>query len=307
MTGPPLSFSIGLHRRRAGRRCSPGWRRPPCSSATPGGRRWCWRARGCPPTGCSRRAASGRTATPPRSRPPSATRTTPTAGRRPARGQGAAALRPRGVDHRPLPRPSPAAPHAAVRGDPAARALGAGQPAARRRRQRRRLLRPWRARSNAGRLDLGGVTVYAFAAIGTSAIAFGGLNWALDGAAAPVAAVRRLESAMAPAGALRAGSRRRRRACPAAACASATSRSPTRAGRSTGARGLRPRDPRRHVAGDRRRQRRRQDHAGQAAVPPLRPAVRRDRGRRRRPARPRRRRPGAAASPRSSRTSSASS
>ena len=36
---------------------------------------------------------------------------------------------------------------------------------------------------------------------GTSLIAFGGLNWALDGASAPVAAVRRLEPAMAAAGA----------------------------------------------------------------------------------------------------------
>jgi ABC-type multidrug transport system fused ATPase/permease subunit len=36
-------------------------------------------------------------------------------------------------------------------------------------------------------------------------IAFGGLNWALDGAAAPVGAVLRLETAMAPAGALSAG------------------------------------------------------------------------------------------------------
>jgi ATP-binding cassette, subfamily B, bacterial len=36
-------------------------------------------------------------------------------------------------------------------------------------------------------------------------IAFGGINWALDGAAAPVAAVLRLEPAMAPAGALRSG------------------------------------------------------------------------------------------------------
>jgi ATP-binding cassette, subfamily B, bacterial len=35
-----------------------------------------------------------------------------------------------------------------------------------------------------------------------SGIAFGGLSWALDGAAAPVAAVRRLEPAMAAAGAL---------------------------------------------------------------------------------------------------------
>ena len=38
------------------------------------------------------------------------------------------------------------------------------------------------------------------ARVGTSMIAFGGLNWALDGAAAPVAAVLRLEPAMAPGG-----------------------------------------------------------------------------------------------------------
>jgi ABC-type multidrug transport system fused ATPase/permease subunit len=37
-------------------------------------------------------------------------------------------------------------------------------------------------------------------------IAFGGLSWVLDGSAAPVAAVLRLEQAMAPAGALPAGS-----------------------------------------------------------------------------------------------------
>src|SRR5439155_4413907 len=51
-------------------------------------------------------------------------------------------------------------------------------------------------------LGLGAVVVYAQAAMGTSMIAFGGLNWALDGAAAPVAAVLRLDAAMAPAGAL---------------------------------------------------------------------------------------------------------
>ena len=56
-----------------------------------------------------------------------------------------------------------------------------------------------------GRITLGDFTVDAFCAVGTSAIAFGGLNWALDGAAAPVAAVMRLEQAMAPAGALRIG------------------------------------------------------------------------------------------------------
>ena len=42
-----------------------------------------------------------------------------------------------------------------------------------------------------GRLDLAAAIVAMQAAIGVSAIAFGGLNWALDGAAAPVAAVGR--------------------------------------------------------------------------------------------------------------------
>jgi ABC-type transport system involved in cytochrome bd biosynthesis fused ATPase/permease subunit len=55
------------------------------------------------------------------------------------------------------------------------------------------------------RLELGQVVMFAQSAIGASMIAFGGLNWALDGAAAPVAAVLRLEPAMAPAGALRSG------------------------------------------------------------------------------------------------------
>ena len=58
-----------------------------------------------------------------------------------------------------------------------------------------------------GRLDLGALVIYAQSAVGTSMIAFGGLNWALDGAAAPVAAVLRLEPAMAPAGALPSGTR----------------------------------------------------------------------------------------------------
>jgi ATP-binding cassette, subfamily B, bacterial len=58
-----------------------------------------------------------------------------------------------------------------------------------------------------GRLDLGGLVIFAQSAIGTSMIAFGGLNWALDGSAAPVAAVMRLESNMAAAGALAEGTR----------------------------------------------------------------------------------------------------
>ena len=58
-----------------------------------------------------------------------------------------------------------------------------------------------------GRVNLAHVIMFAQAAVGTSMIAFGGLNWALDSASAPVSAVLRLEPAMAPAGALRAGHR----------------------------------------------------------------------------------------------------
>jgi ABC-type multidrug transport system fused ATPase/permease subunit len=58
-----------------------------------------------------------------------------------------------------------------------------------------------------GRLDLGRVVTFAQAAIGASLIAFGGLNWALDGASAPVEAVLRLEPSMAPAGAVASGDR----------------------------------------------------------------------------------------------------
>ena len=58
-----------------------------------------------------------------------------------------------------------------------------------------------------GRIDLGRLVMFAQCAVGTSAIAFGGLNWALDGASAPVAAVRSLEPAMATAGHLTSGRR----------------------------------------------------------------------------------------------------
>jgi ATP-binding cassette, subfamily B, bacterial len=56
-----------------------------------------------------------------------------------------------------------------------------------------------------GALTLGGVVVFAQSALGVSAVAFGGLNWALDAAAAPIAAVRHLETAMPSRGALVAG------------------------------------------------------------------------------------------------------
>ncbi|PYQ21726.1 MAG: ABC transporter ATP-binding protein [Acidobacteria bacterium] len=53
-----------------------------------------------------------------------------------------------------------------------------------------------------GRLPLDRLVTFASAALSTSMIAFGGLSWALDGAAAPAAAVLRLQAAMDPAGAL---------------------------------------------------------------------------------------------------------
>jgi ATP-binding cassette subfamily B protein len=58
-----------------------------------------------------------------------------------------------------------------------------------------------------GSLNLGELVMFTQSAVGTSMIAFGGLNWALDGAAAPVAAVLRLEPAMGPAGAMPSGTR----------------------------------------------------------------------------------------------------
>ena len=61
--------------------------------------------------------------------------------------------------------------------------------------------------ANAGDLALDRMVMFASAAIGTSMIAFGGLSWALDGAAAPAAAVLRLRGSMAPKGALFAGTK----------------------------------------------------------------------------------------------------
>jgi ATP-binding cassette, subfamily B, bacterial len=58
-----------------------------------------------------------------------------------------------------------------------------------------------------GRLTLAEAVVYVQCAIGVSMIAFGGFSWALDGSAAPVAAVLRLEPKMRPAGALPSGTR----------------------------------------------------------------------------------------------------
>ena len=51
-----------------------------------------------------------------------------------------------------------------------------------------------------GGIGIGAAAAFLQAAVAASAIAFGGLSWALDGAAAPVAALGRLETAMAVAG-----------------------------------------------------------------------------------------------------------
>jgi ABC-type multidrug transport system fused ATPase/permease subunit len=68
----------------------------------------------------------------------------------------------------------------------------------------------WRlaAAAETGALTLAQAVVFAQSAVGASAIAFGGLNWVLDGAAAPVVAVLRLEPAMARIGALPPGRQR---------------------------------------------------------------------------------------------------
>jgi ATP-binding cassette subfamily B protein len=59
----------------------------------------------------------------------------------------------------------------------------------------------------AGRIPLDRVVTFASAAIAASSIAFGGLSWALDSGAAPLAAVLKLESEMAPGGALVGGTK----------------------------------------------------------------------------------------------------
>jgi ABC-type multidrug transport system fused ATPase/permease subunit len=58
-----------------------------------------------------------------------------------------------------------------------------------------------------GQLTLAEIVVFAQTAVGTSMIAFGGISWATDGAAAPAGAVLRLEPAMRAAGALTSGTR----------------------------------------------------------------------------------------------------
>ncbi|HET9051276.1 MAG TPA: ABC transporter ATP-binding protein, partial [Candidatus Dormibacteraeota bacterium] len=61
--------------------------------------------------------------------------------------------------------------------------------------------------ASGGAIDLAHLVTFSQAAVGASMIAFGGLNWALDGAVAPVAASLRLVPRMGPAGALTRGAR----------------------------------------------------------------------------------------------------
>jgi ATP-binding cassette subfamily B protein len=58
-----------------------------------------------------------------------------------------------------------------------------------------------------GQLELARAAVFLQAAVGVSALAFGGLSWALDGAAAPAVAIARLGAALSRAGALPSGPR----------------------------------------------------------------------------------------------------
>lgn len=53
-----------------------------------------------------------------------------------------------------------------------------------------------------GRVGIGGTIIAATAALGVSGVAFGGLSWAIDGAAAPATAIERLRRVMPAAGAL---------------------------------------------------------------------------------------------------------
>ncbi|MFD9596428.1 ABC transporter ATP-binding protein [Kitasatospora sp. NPDC059973] len=71
-----------------------------------------------------------------------------------------------------------------------------------------------------GAIGTGEVVVFAQAAVGASALAFGGLNWALPPAAGSVAAVLALGPAMAETGALATGDRSPRTAADAQAAAS---------------------------------------------------------------------------------------
>ena len=116
MTGPPLSISMdfiagGLVETDRRARVAPRARR-----AMPGGRRSCWPAPGWPRTGCLRESAVWRDRNTDEVRARAARRRVRLPpGRRSARQQGAAAVRPGRLDARPLRRPPHPPARAAVR------------------------------------------------------------------------------------------------------------------------------------------------------------------------------------------------
>ena len=209
ISGPPMSHLDGLHRvgtggdgRRAGVRGA-------CWRPMPGGRRCCSRAPGWRRTGCCARAASGATAIPRKFARRSATPTTPTAWpsiRRPPRSCGSSGWR-TGLSTASVAATAPVRP--ALAGHAAARAARALEPAAGAGRERRSCSGRWPPPPRRDAWHWSHVVTFATAAVSTSMIAFGGLSWALDGAAAPAAAVLRLREAMGPAG--RADARHTRR------------------------------------------------------------------------------------------------
>ena len=120
-----------------------------------------------------------------------------------------------------------------------------------------------------GRIAVGHVVTFASAAVSTSMIAFGGLSWALDGAAAPADAVLRLRDAMRPAGSLARGER----VVQDMPAREIRFRNVSFAYPGGGERvldGLRSDDSGRYVARNRRPEWCGQDHAREAAVPSLR-------------------------------------
>ena len=197
MTGPPLSISMdfiagghGRDRRRI--RLRAGAVRVRLVGADRAG----WRLAG-DALAAARERRSGAIATPRKCAPRSAMPTTPTAWRWIRTGeQGTAPLRPGGLDDRPLRRaPHPSA-RSAVRSDTTAREADAVERRCWSSSPTSWCSGRWRAPPRTAGSRSAQVVAFVQSAVGASMIAFGGLSWALDGAAAPVAAVLRLEPAM---------------------------------------------------------------------------------------------------------------
>ena len=192
----------GLHRRRASSQLLAGLASVGAAvRLRAGGRRSCSAAPGARPTGCCKESAVWRDRN--TDEVQAAQRDADYAYRLavdPPGGQGAAAVRPGRLDPRPLHSPAAASSTTSSTRPPA---CGSGRccgclvvvVAA----NARRVLGAGRRASADGRLDLGQTRrVRPGGDRRVGSIAFGGLNWALDGAAAPAAAVLRLRAAMAP-------------------------------------------------------------------------------------------------------------